>query len=129
MSDDKELYHLMANPWKINRTKRKQESYINREFINLLKKKYPSYIIEDSDINIIFENLEDSLLNKITISKEDIKELYNLEVVLILKDGENKFFPENTINIDLKNNDMLLLFLNDLRKKDFMNNCKPNLRT
>ena len=63
MSDDKELYHLMANPWKINRIKRKQESYINREFINLLKKKYPSYIIEDSDINIIFENLEESLID------------------------------------------------------------------
>ena len=48
--------------------------------------------------------------------------------MLILKDKDNNFFQENIKRLDLKNNDMLLLFLNDSDVKSFTNNCKQNLK-
>ena len=61
MNDDKELFRLIANPLKINRKKIKIESHIDKELFNLLKRKYPEYIIESSDIETIYDNLQNTL--------------------------------------------------------------------
>ena len=47
--------------------------------------------------------------------------------MLILKDKDNSFFQENIKRLDLKNNDMLLLFLKGSDVESFINDCKPNL--
>ena len=59
MNNDNDLYHLIANPLKINKDKLKKESYIDNSLLNLIKKKYPQYLIEDTDYNIILNNLEE----------------------------------------------------------------------
>jgi len=59
MNNDNDLYHLIANPLKINKDKLKKEPYIDNSLLNLIKKKYPQYLIEDKDYNIILNNLED----------------------------------------------------------------------
>ena len=63
MNHDKELYHLMANPLKLNRDKLKKESHLDKSLLNLIKKKYSQYDIEDSDYNKILNNLEDLFID------------------------------------------------------------------
>jgi len=75
----------------------------------------------------IFRSIKNNLINKIKVSEKDIKELYNSNIVLILKDKDNSFFQENIKRLDLKNNDMLLLFLKGSDVESFINDCKPNL--
>ena len=63
MNNDNDLYHLIANPLKFNKDKFKKESYIDNSLLNLIKKKYPQYLIEDSDYNIILNNLEELFID------------------------------------------------------------------
>jgi hypothetical protein len=63
MNHDKELYHLMANPLKLNRDKLKKESHLDKSLLNLIKKKYYKYDIEDNDYNIILNNLEELFID------------------------------------------------------------------
>jgi hypothetical protein len=63
MNNDKEMYHLMANPLKLNRDKLKKESYSDNTLLNLIKKKFHQYDIEDSDYNIILNNLEELFID------------------------------------------------------------------
>ena len=63
MNNDKELYHLIANPLKLNRDKLKKESHVDKTLLNLIKKKYSQYDIEDSDYNQILNNLEELFID------------------------------------------------------------------
>jgi hypothetical protein len=62
-NEDKEMYFLMANPLKLNKDKLKKESYVDKYLLNLIKKKYSQYDIEDSDYNKILNNLEDLFID------------------------------------------------------------------
>ena len=63
MNNDRELYHLIANPLKLNRDKLKKESHLDKSLLNLIKKKYSQYDIEDSDYNQILNNLEELFID------------------------------------------------------------------
>ena len=70
--DDKDLYHLIVNPYKINRDKIKKVSSIDNSLLSLLKRKYPQYDIEEKDYNIIINHLEEIIIdlnNKNLINK------------------------------------------------------------
>ena len=71
MNNDNDLYHLIANPLKINRDK-------------LIKKKYPQYLIEDKDYNIILNNLEEIFIEL------NFKNLINNFVNNIIEDVLNE---------------------------------------
>ena len=57
-----------------------------------------------------------------------VDELFDIGVVLIITEDQNKFFPDRVSKINLKNKDTLLLFLRDNEKKLFLDNCKPILK-
>ena len=59
--DDRDLYHLIVNPYKVNRDKIKKVSSIDNTLLSLLKRKYPQYNIKDKDYSIIVNNLEELL--------------------------------------------------------------------
>ena len=63
--EDKNLYHLIVNPYKVNREKKivKKESTIDNSLILLFKKKYPNCNLEDKDYNIIINNLDKLVLD------------------------------------------------------------------
>jgi len=84
MNNDNDLYHLIANPLKINKDKIKKESYIDISLFNLIKKKYPQYLIEDSDYNIVLDNLEDLFIEL------NFKNLINNFVNNIIEDVLNE---------------------------------------
>ena len=63
MNNDRELYHLIANPLKLNRDKLKRELHLDKSLLNLIKKKYSQYDIEDSDYNQILNNLEELFID------------------------------------------------------------------
>jgi len=70
--DDKDLYHLIVNPYKINRDKIKKVSSIDNSLLSLLKRKYPQHDIEEKDYNIILNHLEEIIIdlnNKNLINK------------------------------------------------------------
>ena len=70
--DDKDLYHLIVNPYKINKDKIKKVSSIDNSLLSLLKRKYPQYDIEEKDYNIIVNHLEEFIIdlnNKNLINK------------------------------------------------------------
>ena len=70
--DDKDLYHLIVNPYKINKDKIKKVSSIDNSLLSLLKRKYPQYDIEEKDYNIIINHLEEFIIdlnNKNLINK------------------------------------------------------------
>ena len=57
MDKDDLLCYLISNPYKTNRTRRKI-NYVDDEIYKLIIKKYPKYIINRDDLNLIFECLE-----------------------------------------------------------------------
>ena len=64
MDKDELLCYLISNPYKTNRSRRKI-NYVDEEIYKLIIKKYPKYIINYDDLNLIFEYLEEKLiLNK-----------------------------------------------------------------
>ena len=73
-------------------------------------------------------NIENSLLKKQKIQKRFEDELFDIGVVLIITEDQNKFFSDKISMINLKNKDILLLFLRENEKKLFLDNCKPILK-
>ena len=70
--EDKDLYHLLVNPYKINRNKKVvKEKTIDDILINILKKKYHEYSLSDKDYDNIINNLDKLVLDL------DIKNLIN----------------------------------------------------
>ena len=61
MDNDDLLCYLISNPYKTNRTRRKI-NYVDDEIYKLIIKKYPKYIIDRDDLNLIFEYLEKKLI-------------------------------------------------------------------
>tara|TARA_Y100000022_G_scaffold167190_1_gene151919 strand:- start:740 stop:1000 length:261 start_codon:yes stop_codon:yes gene_type:complete len=72
MEDNNNLYHLLVNPYKVNRNKKViKETTIDDILINILKKKYHEYSLSDKDYDYIINNL-----NKLVLDL-DIKNLIN----------------------------------------------------
>ena len=84
--EDKNLYHLIVNPYKVNREKKvfKKDSTINDSLISLLKKKYINCTLKDKDYNIIINNLDKLILEK------DIDKYINNYVDNIVEEVINK---------------------------------------
>ena len=84
--EDENFYHLLVNPYKVNREKKvlKKESTINDLLISLLKKKYINCTLEDKDYNIIINNLDKLILEK------DIDKYINNYVDNIVEEVINK---------------------------------------
>ena len=61
MDKDDLLCYLISNPYKTNRTIRKI-NYVDDEIYKLIIKKYPKYIINYDDLNLIFEYLDKKLI-------------------------------------------------------------------
>jgi len=61
MDKDDLLCYLISNPYKTNRTRRKI-NYLDDEIYKLIIKKYPKYIINYDDLNLIFEYLDKKLI-------------------------------------------------------------------
>ena len=51
----------ISNPYKTNRSRRKI-NYVDDEIYKLIIKKYPKYIINHDDLNLIFEYLDKKLI-------------------------------------------------------------------
>ena len=72
MEDNNNLYHLLVNPYKVNRNKKViKETTIDDILINILKKKYHKYTLSDKDYDNIINNLDKLVLDL------DIKNLIN----------------------------------------------------
>ena len=72
MEDNNNLYHLLVNPYKVNRNKKViKETTIDDILINILKKKYHEYSLSDKDYDNIINNLDKLVLDL------DIKNLIN----------------------------------------------------
>ena len=78
MDKDELLCYLISNPYKTNRTRRKI-NYVDDEIYKLIIKKYPKYIINYDDLNLIFEYLEKKLIeiNKINLINELVENTIN----------------------------------------------------
>lgn len=63
MNCDKDLYYLIANPLKINRDKLKKERYVDKTLLNIIKKQFPQYLIDDNDYDTILKDIENILYN------------------------------------------------------------------
>ena len=61
MDKDDLLCYLISNPYKTNRSRRKI-NYVDDEIYKLIIKKYPKYIINRDDLNLIFEYLEKKII-------------------------------------------------------------------
>ena len=82
--EDKDLYHLLVNPYKINRNKKVvKEKTIDDILINILKKKYHEYSLSDKDYDNIINNLDKLVLDL------DIKNLINNFVDNVVKESIN----------------------------------------
>ena len=72
MEDNNNLYHLLVNPYKVNRNKKViKEITIDDVLINILKKKYHKYTLSNKDYDNIINNLDKLVLDL------DIKNLIN----------------------------------------------------
>ena len=59
MEDNNNLYHLLVNPYKVNRNKKViKETTIDDILINILKKKYHEYSLSDKDYDNIINNID-----------------------------------------------------------------------
>ena len=78
MDKDELLCYLISNPYKTNRTRRKI-NYVDDEIYKLIIKKYPKYIINYDDLNLIFEYLEKKLIeiNKKNLINELVENTIN----------------------------------------------------
>ena len=63
MNNDKLLCYLISNPYKINRNNNNNKiNYVDNEIYKLIKKKFPNYLINYSDLNLIYECLEKKII-------------------------------------------------------------------
>ena len=78
MDKDELLCYLISNPYKTNRTRRKI-NYVDDEIYKLIIKKYPKYIINRDDLNLIFEYLDKKLIeiNKKNLINELVENTIN----------------------------------------------------
>ena len=78
MDKDELLCYLISNPYKTNRSRRKI-NYVDDEIYKLIIKKYPKYIINYDDLNLIFEYLEKKLIeiNKKNLINEFVENTIN----------------------------------------------------
>ena len=78
MDNDELLCYLISNPYKTNRTRRKI-NYVDDEIYKLIIKKYPKYIINYDDLNLIFEYLDKKLIeiNKKNLINELVENTIN----------------------------------------------------
>ena len=78
MDKDDLLCYLISNPYKTNRTRRKI-NYVDEEIYKLIIKKYPKYIINYDDLNLIFEYLDKKLIeiNKKNLINELVENTIN----------------------------------------------------
>ena len=84
MEDNNNLYHLLVNPYKVNRNKKViKETTIDDILINILKKKYHEYSLSDKDYDNIINNLDKLVLDL------DIKNLINNLVDNVVKESIN----------------------------------------
>ena len=82
--EDKDLYHLLVNPYKINRNKKViKEKTIDDILINILKKKYHEYTLSNKDYDNIINNIN------ILVSDLDIKNLINNFVDTTIEESIN----------------------------------------
>jgi hypothetical protein len=84
MEDNNNLYHLLVNPYKVNRNKKViKETTIDDILINILKKKYHKYTLSDKDYDNIINNI-DKLASDL-----DIENLINNLVDNVVKESIN----------------------------------------
>ena len=82
--EDKDLYHLLVNPYKINRNKKVvKETTIDDVLINILKKKYHEYTLSNKDYDNIINNLDK------LVADLDIKNLINNFVDTTIEESIN----------------------------------------
>ena len=82
--EDENFYHLLVNPYKVNRNKKViKETTIDDVLINILKKKYHKYTLSDKDYDNIINNLD------ILVSDIDIKNLINKLVDNVIEESIN----------------------------------------
>ena len=77
--EDSDLYHLIVNPYKVNRDKKKINRIctIDDKLLCLLKEKYPKFEFEGEDYNIIINKL-DILIFDLSIKKLIDNLIYNV---------------------------------------------------
>ena len=82
--EDENFYHLLVNPYKVNRNKKViKEITIDDVLINILKKKYHKYTLSNKDYDNIINNLD------ILVSDIDIKNLINKLVDNVIEESIN----------------------------------------
>ena len=82
--EDDNFYHLLVNPYKVNRNKKViKETTIDDILINILKKKYHKYTLSNKDYDNIINNLD------ILVSDIDIKNLINKLVDNVIEESIN----------------------------------------
>ena len=61
--EDKNLYHLIVNPYIVNRKqpKKHEENTLDNSLISLLKKIYQKYKFETDDYKIIIKKIDDKI--------------------------------------------------------------------
>ena len=84
MEDNNNLYHLLVNPYKVNRNKKViKETTIDDVLINILKKKYHEYTLSNKDYDNIINNIDK------LVSDLDIKNLINNFVDTTIEESIN----------------------------------------
>ena len=82
--EDDNFYHLLVNPYKVNRNKKViKETTIDDVLINILKKKYHEYTLSNKDYDNIINNLD------ILVSDIDIQNLINKLVDNVIEESIN----------------------------------------
>tara|TARA_B100000989_G_C19447500_1_gene430192 strand:+ start:443 stop:700 length:258 start_codon:yes stop_codon:yes gene_type:complete len=82
--EDENFYHLLVNPYKVNRNKKViKEITIDDVLINILKKKYHKYTLSNKDYDNIINNLD------ILVSDIDIENLINKLVDNVIEESIN----------------------------------------
>jgi len=56
-NDDLLMCRLISNPSKINRENNTKVKFIDKEIYNLIRKKYPDFLIYYDDLNLIYDIL------------------------------------------------------------------------
>ena len=82
--EDDNFYHLLVNPYKVNRNKKViKEITIDDVLINILKKKYHEYTLSNKDYDNIINNLDK------LVADLDIKNLINNFVDTTIEESIN----------------------------------------
>ena len=78
-NDDLLMCRLISNPSKINRDNNSKIKFIDREMYNLIRKKYPDFLIYYDDLNLIYEVLNKKIeeIHRINLINELIENTIN----------------------------------------------------